>query len=45
LDADIADVRDLLGHTTVGMTLRHYRRGIPARQLEALERMETEAVQ
>ena len=44
IQADPADVRDLLGHKTMAM-LEHYRRGIPARQLEALEKLEGEAIQ
>ena len=44
LTGDPADVADLLGHDPA-ITMRHYRRAIPERQLEALERLEMEAVQ
>ena len=45
LRAEVADVRDILGHADQEMTLGHYRRGLPERQCEAVASLEKEMVQ
>jgi len=39
LDADIADVQAVLGHTRARMTLEHYRKTVPERQRAAIEEL------
>jgi integrase len=41
LRADVADVRDMMGHRDVRTTLEHYRRAIPARALKAAEELDS----
>lgn len=45
LQADLADVAHLLGHSTALMTLEHYRKGITARQAEAVADLERQATE
>jgi integrase len=45
LQADVADVQAILGHSTPEMTLEHYRRGLPERQSAAVEELERGMVQ
>ena len=45
LRADVADIRDLLGHTHAVMTLERYRRGVTARQAEAVAELERRAME
>ena len=40
LDADISDVQAILGHSRAVMTLQHYRKSVPERQREAVEKLE-----
>lgn len=42
---DPADVQALLGHSTLGMTMDHYRRAIPERQAEAVAELERRATE
>jgi integrase len=44
LDADVADRRDLLGHTSETTTLNHYISGVPERQIAAVDRLEKQFV-
>lgn len=40
LQGDVADVQELMGHADPEMTLKHYRKGIPERQVHAVEALE-----
>jgi integrase len=40
LSGDIKDVQDLMGHATAEMTLKHYKKAINSRQVEAIEELD-----
>jgi integrase len=37
---DVKDVQELLGHSTAEMTLRHYKKAIPERQVASVEELD-----